>query len=226
MMSFLSEYSGLIEIGSSLLMALIWILYLQLFWNQLQRQRRTELLIQIGGKPDSGATIIVTNLGLEPVALQEILLTVPEADGEGEHVAAVSQKGDGVVDGSKPQHLGTGTLNSGASLDVGPVTQLFRRLSQMADHEITVENVSWFRITLVAITASNTEIAAAERAFEVEGKGASLRILPTSITARQIRNRRERRSLDRTVHTIMRRDSVTTSPRSRRTHEIEARAAR
>ena len=82
MWDWISENSGLVQAGMAAVTALVWMVYLHIIVSGLRRQRRTEILIQLGGARNLSARILVSNLGFEPIYVLEIMLTVWTASGE------------------------------------------------------------------------------------------------------------------------------------------------
>ena len=61
--------------------ALIWVVYLTAFLASYRRQRRPSILITSGAGRGMGAHCFVTNLGLEPVYVLDIILDLTRPDG-------------------------------------------------------------------------------------------------------------------------------------------------
>ena len=81
MWDWLAENSALVQAVFGGVTAFVWIFYLQILVMGLRRQRRTEMLIHLGGGTGMDARTFVSNLGFEPIYILEIMLTVSTSDG-------------------------------------------------------------------------------------------------------------------------------------------------
>ena len=84
MWDWLAQNSSLVQASVGGITALVWIVYLQILVIGFRRQRRTEILIHLGGSQGLDARTFISNLGFEPIYILEIILTIWSSDGERE----------------------------------------------------------------------------------------------------------------------------------------------
>ncbi|GGL80932.1 hypothetical protein [Wenxinia marina] len=66
-MEWLGRHGSALQTLFSGSMVVIWIAYLQVFLRNLQRQRRADILINMGAGVDLKARCFISNLSLEPM---------------------------------------------------------------------------------------------------------------------------------------------------------------
>ncbi|TJZ91922.1 hypothetical protein FA743_08865 [Paracoccus gahaiensis] len=196
MWEWISENSGLVQAGMAAVTALIWVIYLHILVLGMRRQRRTEILIHLGGARDLSARILVSNLGLEPLYVLEIMLTVWTADGE--RMSSVADRTEIAKDQHESPRQATlqGALKSGDHVDIGSVTDLLDRARHQSFDQIEPADIRHLQVTVAAITAADSHIAAARRRFAMRREGETLSLRPVNLAAQQIRSRRQRRKIE------------------------------
>lgn len=196
MWEWISENSGLVQASMAAVTALVWMVYLHIIVSGLRRQRRTEILIHLGGSRDLSARFLVSNLGFEPIYVLEIMLTVSTADGQ--RMSSVADRTEIARDQHPTPREATlqGPLKSGDHVEIGSVTDLLDRARSKGFDRIEPQDVREFRVTVAAITAADSSIVAATRDFTMQRQGDALCLCPKSLSARQIRSRRERRQIE------------------------------
>lgn len=196
MWEWISENSGLVQASMAAVTALVWMVYLHIIVSGLRRQRRTEILIHLGGSRDLSARFLVSNLGFEPIYVLEIMLTVGTADGQ--RMSSVADRTEIARDQHPTPREATlqGPLKSGDHVEIGSVTDLLDRARSKGFDRIEPQDVREFRVTVAAITAADSSIVAATRDFTMQRLGDELCLCPKSLSARQIRSRRERRQIE------------------------------
>ena len=196
MWEWISENSGLVQASMAAITALVWMVYLHIIVSGLRRQRRTEILIHLGGARDLSARILVSNLGLEPLYVLEIMLTVWTADGE--RMSSVADRTEIAKDQHESPRQATlqGALKSGDHVDIGSVTDLLDRARHQSFDQIEPDDIRHLKVTVAAITAADSHIAAAERRFSMRRDGDTLSLRPVNLAAQQIRSRHQRRKIE------------------------------
>lgn len=196
MWDWVSENSGLVQAAMAAITALVWVVYLHILVLGMRRQRRTEILIHLGGARDLSARILVSNLGLEPLYVLEIMLTVWTADGE--RMSSVADRTEIAKDQHESPRQATlqGALKSGDHVEIGSVTDLLDRARHKSFDRIEPEDIRQLQITVAAITAADSSIAAATRRFAMRREGDHLSLRPLNLAAQQIRSRRARRAIE------------------------------
>ena len=188
MWDWISENSGLVQAGMAAVTAVVWMVYLHVIVSGLRRQRRTEILIHLGGARDLSARILVSNLGFEPIYVLEIMLTVWTADGQ--RMSSVADRTEIARDQHATPREATlqGPLKSGDHVDIGSVLNLLDRARHSSFDALEPGDIRAVEVTVAAITAADSRIAAATRRFAMKGQGDDLSLCPQSLYARQIRS--------------------------------------
>lgn len=195
-MEWMVQNPALVQAMLSGVTALVWIVYLHLIMTGLRRQRRTAILINLGGGSGGDARFLVSNLGLEPVYLLEVLVTM-RRDGQ-VTVAPITERAELWTRRlDRPTEATTqGPLTSGDFRDIGSVADLVERAQLHFGDAIRLDDLDNVEVTVVAYTASTSRLAAATRAFVVRTDDSGrCRVLPDSLHARQIRSFLERARL-------------------------------
>lgn len=196
MWDWISENSGLVQAGMAAVTALVWMVYLHIIVSGLRRQRRTEILIQLGGARNLSARILVSNLGFEPIYVLEIMLTVWTAIGE--RMSSVADRTE-IAQGqhATPREATLqGPLKSGDHVDIGSVLDLLDRARHRSFDALEPGDIREVEVTVAAITAADSRIAAAARRFAMKGEGDDMSLCPQNLYARQIRSRWRRRQIE------------------------------
>ena len=206
MWDWVSENSNLIQAGMAAVTALVWMIYLHIIVSGLRRQRRTEILIHTGGARDLDARVLVSNLGFEPIYVLEIILTVWTSAGE--RLSSVADRTEIARDQHQTPREATlqGPLKSGDSVDIGSVLDLLDRARHDGFENLEQDDIREVGILVAAITAADSNIAAASRRFVMRregGEGGSPSLCPRHLHARQIRSRRQRRRIEATIQRHM-----------------------
>lgn len=196
MWDWISENSGLVQAGMAAVTAVVWMIYLHVIVSGLRRQRRTEILIHLGGARDLSARILVSNLGFEPIYVLEIMLTVWTADGQ--RMSSVADRTEIARDQHATPREATlqGPLKSGDHVDIGSVLDLLDRARHHGFDALEPGDIRAVEVTVAAITAADSRIAAATRRFAMKGQGDALSLCPQSLYAQQIRSSWRRRRIE------------------------------
>ncbi|WP_026481181.1 hypothetical protein [Ahrensia sp. 13_GOM-1096m] len=171
----------------AILTAFVWLFYLQILVSGLRRQRRTEILIHLGGSQNLNARVFVSNLGLEPIYILEIILTVHTKDGT--HETSIADRTEVTVEELKSPSATTlqGPLNSGEFVDIGSVENILQRVKHNTYDGYDINNIEGIEIKIAAITAASTNIVAAYRKCDLRCDNNEYWIRPTTLYATQIR---------------------------------------
>ena len=184
------------------LTALIWVVYLTAFLASYRRQRRPSILITSGAGRGMGAHCFVTNLGLEPIYVLDIILDLTKPDGS--RIRAViperneqlpSDDQPGPDDGRGATNVGP--LGSGVQIDIGRFTTMIDRACAENPEVKADMPLSSLEVTVVTITAARAELCAASREYRIEERDGAARLCATSIKEKQIQGFVARRRLAR-----------------------------
>ena len=204
MLPLLLEYAPLISAGLTGVTAAIWIVYLNVFLMSYRRQHCPSILITSGAGRGLNSHCFVTNLGLEPVFLLDIVLDARTTDGDRLH-AVIPERNERHSDKEEPDTDARGATNlgplaSGEEKDIGRFTTLIQRAR--AENPDWAEDLTFrsLKITVVAVTASRAELYGAEREYVLaEDRHSQPCLRPTTIKARQIDSFFGRRALGRVL---------------------------
>lgn len=203
MWDWVSENSGIVQAGMAAVTALVWMIYLHILVSGLRRQRRTEILIHLGGSRDLSARILVSNLGFEPVYVLEIMLSVKTA--QGERISSVADRTEIAKEQHNTPREATlqGPLKSGGSFDIGSVTNLLDRARHNSFENIEAEDIREVEVTVAALTAADSRVAAATRRFSMKHQKDCICLVPQHLYAKQIRSRWTRRQIEQRLKELL-----------------------
>jgi hypothetical protein len=199
----LLHFAPLITAAMTCVTALIWVVYLSFFLRSYRRQQRPSILITSGAGKDLDAHCFVTNLGLEPVYLLDVVIDLIEPTGR--VVRAViperTERWRQAVPGDDDdvrRATTVGALNSGGERDLGRFRTLIERASMENPDIATEAAFSSLEVTVILVTASQAELCGASRCYRVEHRpDAQPRLKAMTIKARQLQGYFARRNLTR-----------------------------
>jgi hypothetical protein len=196
MIHWIDQNSDFLQVVLNALMVLIWVVYLQIFLVSYRRQRRANILINLGSGVGRQSRFFVSNLSLEPVYLLDVLVELTTEDGA--HEADITERAETSGAPLKRPSAATnqGPLKSGEFIDIGSLDDLHERASPQLKG-VNLERMTSFAITVVVHTASTPDVVGARRCFQVCRKGGETTIMPMQIAATQIRSWWGRRQLQR-----------------------------
>jgi len=188
MWNWLAENASPIQAAVGAITALVWIVYLQILVSGLRRQRRTEVLIHLGGSQSLDARAFISNLGFEPIYVLEILLTIWSTDGERE-TSIADRTEMAKEDLSNPSATTfQGPLKSGDFIDIGSFEDLLKRARWNTSDDLDPGAIKRVEVKVAAISAASSAVVASKRQFYVECVGDKCRIQPKTLYATQIRS--------------------------------------
>lgn len=203
MLQTLLHHAPLITAAMTCVTALIWVVYLSFFLRSYRRQQRPSILITSGAGKDLDAHCFVTNLGLEPVYLLDVVIDLIEPDGKVVR-AVIPERTERWSEGCPGDDedvrrvTTVGPLSSGGERDLGRFRTLIDRAStENPDIKSGVAFTS-LEVTVVTVTASQAELCGAARCYRIEhGAQGEPRLKAQTIKARQLQGYFARRSLTR-----------------------------
>ncbi|MEE2861528.1 MAG: hypothetical protein ACU0DH_11125 [Paracoccus sp. (in: a-proteobacteria)] len=203
MWEWIEANSGLVQATMAAVTALVWMVYLHIIVSGLRRQRRTEILIHLGGARDLSGRILVSNLGFEPIYVLEIMLNVWTE--KGERMSSVADRTEIAQDQHQTPREATlqGPLKSGESVDIGSVVDLIERAKHSSFDDLDVGDLRQIEVTVAAVTAADSAIAAATRVFRIAGQDGDLRLCPKTLDTQQVRSRRRRNKIEAKLKSML-----------------------
>lgn len=199
MLDWVSANATLLQAGVSVVTALVWIFYLQLFLLSYMRQRRPEILISRGAGVGLDARCFIANLGLEPIYVSQLLMSVWIDDTRCD--AAVTDREAMTDEQARDPRLATnqGPLKSGDSYDAGSFGELVGRAlrSSGLPEDATVERLE---VMVVALHAASATYFGAVRRYDVIRRESHYDIVPVGLETRQLRSVLARLRLRKRLH--------------------------
>lgn len=188
MLDWVEQHSALLQVGTSALMALIWIGYLQLFLMNFVRQRRPMIMIELGAGIGLAARCFVANLSFEPIYVLHIYVRLVTDDSD--WTAVVTQRTELSEEKLKDptEASNQGPMKSGDYYDFGSFDDLLTRARLQSDEDVVTADLRSAEITVIASTASSADVVAARRTYLIEQGTHGYRLRPTTVQARQVRS--------------------------------------
>lgn len=186
MLSWIAANATVLQVVVSVISAVIWLVYLQIFLVGFLRQRRPEIIVSRGAGSGMEAHCFIANLGLEPVYVSQLLMSVDTPDGRLE--AAISDREGGPEEHTRTPREATyqGPLKSGDSYDAGSFGELMQRVLRRSGHPEDTRITS-LEITVVALSAATAAFIGAVRRYDVIEREGGAEIVPERLSTRQIR---------------------------------------
>ncbi|MCE7032922.1 hypothetical protein LY625_09910 [Lysobacter sp. GX 14042] len=203
-MSWLIEHRQLITLLVNVGMLVVWITYLQVFLAGFRRQRKPTILINVGQNRGLDAHCLVTNMSAEPIYIHALVAIL---EGPGGVVTCPVTELDG-EDWSGPSDLRLwtrqGPLASAQIRDMGTMKAIIDHARKTISNEEgdpqAIAELRTLEIQVIAVYGSEDLPVAARRRFDlVRGDDGEPALRPQTYAARQIRSRRERRQIARTL---------------------------
>ena len=196
-MAWISEHISELHVLVAVLNAAIWLFYLHLFLSSFRRQQETVILIHRGASDDDRARCIVSNMGSEPIYILSVIAELTIGGDVREARVTDREELDSESFEDPVRRISQGPLKSGDYLDVGSFHDLaWRTLQRVAPHS-TPEEVDRLRVTVVAASSHASALVGATRDFVREKCGEGYSVTPTTLVARQLRSRSDRRRVER-----------------------------
>ena len=166
MIDWITAHSTFLQVVLSTLTAVVWIVYLQVFLTSFRRQRRPEILVTLGAGAGLKARCFVTNLGLEPVYISDVMVELETEPGTREAIITDRTELSEQQLRNPAEATNQGPLASAACMDIGSVQTLISRAAT-DDGEDAPEDLRRIAVTVVAATAAKGTLVGARREWEV-----------------------------------------------------------
>ncbi|PHP28660.1 hypothetical protein [Limimaricola cinnabarinus] len=196
-MQWLAEHSAALSLVTNAAMLVVWISYLNIFLFSFLRQRRQLVTITQGAGAELKAKCFVSNLGLEPIYIVEVVVDLMV---NGKPCQAVVTDRTLMTDHELEdprEATNQGPLQSGRHSSIGEFEDLVRRGLSASKREGSLEDVSEVTITVVTATAAKGAVTGSRRAFVIEGTGEDRILHGRTLMAEQITGRAASRKLRR-----------------------------
>ena len=125
--------------------------------------------------------------------------------GEGERMSSVADRTEIAQDQHQTPREATlqGPLKSGESVDIGSVVDLIERAKHSSFDDLDVGDLRQIEVTVAAVTAADSAIAAATRVFRIAGQDGDLRLCPKTLDTQQVRSRRRRNKIEAKLKSML-----------------------
>lgn len=165
MLDWLSKNAVLIQTLTNIVMALIWLAYLQVIVSGVLRQRRPLLSINRGAGQGLDAHLLLTNLGHEPVYIRDVLMTIHS--GTSRQNVFLTDRHEYAADDLSAPLKGTlqGPMESGAYMSIGTVQELFDRGGAHAE----VSHVARVEMIEIIVLGVAQKATGARKSFQLIG---------------------------------------------------------
>ncbi|SKA12631.1 hypothetical protein [Novilysobacter spongiicola] len=181
----------------------VWIVYLQVFLASYRRQRKPTILINLGQGRGLDAHCLVTNMSAEAIYIHALIARIEGP--EGVLVCSITELDNETWSDPSEIRLWTrqGPLKAGHVRDMGSVQAIIDHAMESAPEggrslEPGAGRHS-LELKVIAVHGSEDLLAGARRTFDIiqHERGPALR--PRSYGATQIRSKRERRQMERSL---------------------------
>ncbi len=182
---------------SSAVMALIWVIYLQLLFVQYRRSNRPYLIFHHAQNENPDALCLLVNMGERAIHIQCVQAVVTMQSGEIYELGVTQYKRVNVMEQNVQQTLRQGPLLNGGYLVLGT----FRDIIENAEGEtIVFEQVETLELRAAAIHAPSKHPVGARRGFKLKHDGGSC-IFPKQISTEQMVNRKQQKQVINWIET-------------------------
>jgi hypothetical protein len=208
--AWMQENASGLQVITGSLTVLIWLIYLHMIFLGFLKQRRSSLLIARSGRRDLKADCLVSNMGMEPTYILDVLAEIDT--GEVYFTASVIEW-EGEPSGEDevpPSYTVQGPLSSGDHFILGTFENLIIRAETHFGQGRFAPDVKSIFLIVLASTNQARHIVAACRKFEVAGNPETglIDLRPVEVEAYQIRSGRKRRKLNGILRAFQRQEAM------------------
>ncbi len=154
MLEWVQSNQDILSLALQLVMAVIWVCYLQLIFIGVLRQRRPIILVhRSGGKGDT-ARCLVSNMGAEPIYL--INLVAELSIDKQMHRVSVIEKDDEITEsGDSVKESAQGPIQPGEMQDVGSFGSILRHAARRLGQDNDVDVAEQMRILAMCVSGQS-----------------------------------------------------------------------
>jgi hypothetical protein len=197
MWNWILQHAAVVQAIVGLVTAAVWITYLNVFVESMRRQRRSEILITLGGDRGVAGRVLVSNLGLEPIYILDVMLTYHTTFENKTLSVADRTEIDPIEQTTTERATLQRPLKSGEYVEIGTIDTLLNRVASRVVARRHDLDLTCIEITVAAVTAAASGIVAARRVFDIQHLDDRLILRPRALYAEQIRKRRGRKRIER-----------------------------
>lgn len=182
---------------SSAVMAVVWIIYFQLFFLQYKRNNRPYLIIHHAQNENPDALCLMVNMGKEPVHVQCVQVVLNTRAGEQKVMTVTEYRRVAADDTNVHQVLRQGPLQPGGYLVLGSFRNIILgRRSEENDSDYLFEDITAIEIRAVVVHGPSSYPVGVRRSFTLRHE-AGATIFPRNIHSEQLTRRRDREEVRR-----------------------------
>lgn len=180
---------------SSAVMALIWVVYLQLFFRQYKRNSRPFLVVHHAQNESPDSLCLLVNMGKEPVHVLCVQAVIYDISGAERILTVTEYRRISADDRNIQQSLRQGPLHPGAYLLLGTFRNIILgRKSEEDDAASLLEEVREFEIRAAVIHGPSSFPVGVRRRFILRHAGGT-EIYPRNIYSEQLSRKRDRQTV-------------------------------
>ena len=182
---------------SSAIMAIVWIVYFQLFFLQYKRNNRPYLVIHHAQNENPDALCLMVNMGKEHVHVQCVQAVLTTRANERKVMTVTDYRRVSSDDTNVQQVLRQGPLQPGGFLVLGSFRNIILgRRSEESDSDYLFEDITNVEIRAAVIHGPSRHPVGVRRSFSLKHEGGPA-IFPRNIHSEQLTGRRDLREVRR-----------------------------
>lgn len=173
-------------------MAIVWIIYFQLFFVQYQRNNRPYLVIHHAQNENPDALCLLVNMGKETVHVQCVQVVLHTRAGEQKVMTVTEYRRVSADDTNVHQVLRQGPLQSGGYLVLGSFRNIILgKRSDESESDYLFEDIIGIEVRAALIHGPSSHPVGVRRSFGLEHEGGPS-IYPANIHSEQLTRRKDR----------------------------------
>lgn len=177
---------------SSAIMAIVWVVYFQLFFIQYRRNNRPYLVIHHAQNESPDALCLLVNMGKEPVHVQCVQALITKESGTEEIVPVTNYERVNAEGGDIQQSIRQGPVQPGGFLVLGTFRNIILgRRSDDSEAGTVLESVRTLEIRAAMVHGPSRFPIGVRRRFYLRHNGGTC-IYPQNIHSEQLIRRRDR----------------------------------
>lgn len=190
---------------SSAIMAIVWIVYFQVFFIQYKRNNRPYLVIHHAQNENPDALCLLVNMGKETVHVQCVQVVIFTRAGEERVMTVTEYRRVGAEDRSIHQVLRQGPLSPGGYLVLGSFRNIILgRRSEDDEAAHLFEDITNIELRAAFIHGPSWSPVGVRRHFVLEHSADGAQIYPRNIYSEQLTRRKDRPEVRRWVECELR----------------------
>lgn len=177
---------------SSAVMALVWVVYFQVFFVQYKRNSRPYLVIHHAQNENPDAMCLLVNMGKEPVHVQCVQAAIYSQDGTEKTLTVTEYRRVNADDQNIQRTLRQGPLEAGGYLVLGSFRNIV--LGNKSEDENAgelLEDIAEFELRAAVVHGPSKYPVGARRRFVLKHQGGTL-VYPYNIHSEQLVRKKDR----------------------------------